>query len=392
LYQIFDSQIIWNSATRSELLNFVDEQRACQCPDGSYDLKNAQSFSYDALSKEVFVGNVYLKVYNDQPDSEISEPESFCNALIDFISSLVHTELPSVSEDQNLIEDRNSSNDTPELQSSVAEPSLIEEHSDHQPSSEGMKNEECFLIDHLQLGLTALQNLLTKYPDLASVFSSKERLLPLFECFSVAIASKTDIPKLCLNVLSRLTAYAPCLETMVSDGSSLLLLLQMLHSAPSFREGALHVLYALASTPELAWAAAKHGGVVYILELLLPLQKEIPLQQRAAAASLLGKLVAQPMHGPRVAITLVRFLPDGLVSIIRDGPGEAVVHALERTTETPELVWTPAMAASLSAQIATMASDIYREQQKGSVIEWDVPEQSAGQQEMRDEPQVILFI
>lgn len=46
----------------------------------------------------------------------------------------------------------------------------------------------------------------------------------------------------------------------------------MFHSAPSFREGALHVLYALASTPELAWAAAKHGGVVYILELLLPLQ------------------------------------------------------------------------------------------------------------------------
>lgn len=96
--------------------------------------------------------------------------------------------------------------------------------------------------------------------------------MPLFECFSVSIASETDIPKLCLNVLSRLTAYAPCLETMVSDGSSLLLLLQMLHSAPSFREGALHVLYALASTPELAWAAAKHGGVVYILELLLPVQ------------------------------------------------------------------------------------------------------------------------
>ncbi|KAL1208879.1 DnaJ -like protein subfamily C GRV2 [Cardamine amara subsp. amara] len=382
-------EIIWNSATRSELLSFVDEQRTCQCPDGSYDLKTAQSFAYEALSKEVYIGNVYLKVYNDQPDSEISEPEAFCNALIDFISSLVHTELPSVSEDQKVIEDSSSSNDTQEFQSSVAEPSLTEGNSDHQSSSEGMKKEEQFLIDHLQLGLTALQNLLTKYPDLASVFSSKERLLPLFECFSVSIASKTDIPKLCLNVLSRLTAYAPCLETMVSDGSSLLLLLQMLHSAPSFREGALHVLYALASTSELAWAAAKHGGVVYILELLLPLQKEIPMQQRAAAASLLGKLVAQPMHGPRVAITLVRFLPDGLVSIIRDGPGEAVVHALERTTETPELVWTPAMAASLSAQIATMASDIYREQQKGCVIEWDVPEQSTGgQQEMRDEPQV----
>lgn len=86
------------------------------------------------------------------------------------------------------------------------------------------------------------------------------------------ISSDGNILHLCLDVLSLLTAYARCLEAMVADGSSLLLLLQMLHSAPSCREGALHVLFALASTPELAWAAAKHGGVVYILELLLPLQ------------------------------------------------------------------------------------------------------------------------
>ena len=85
-------------------------------------------------------------------------------------------------------------------------------------------------------------------------------------------ASVYTIPQLCLAVLSLLTAHAPCLQAMVADGSSLLLLLQMLHSAPSCREGSLHVLYALASTPELAWAAAKHGGVVYILELLLPLK------------------------------------------------------------------------------------------------------------------------
>jgi len=110
------------------------------------------------------------------------------------------------------------------------------------------------------------------------------------------------------------------------------------------------------------------------------------------AASLLGKLVGQPMHGPRVAITLARFLPDGLVSVIKDGPGEAVVVALEQTTETPELVWTPAMAASLSAQISTMSSELYREQMKGRVVDWDVPEQASGQQEMRDEPQVLCNI
>lgn len=119
-----------------------------------------------------------------------------------------------------------------------------------------------------------MQNLLTSDPKLASVFSAKEKLLPLFECFSVSVASESNIPQLTLAVLSLLTAHAPCLEAMVADGSSLLLLLQMLHSSSDCREGVLHVLYALASTPELAWAAAKHGGVVYILELLLPLQGE----------------------------------------------------------------------------------------------------------------------
>ncbi|KAL6984843.1 DnaJ subfamily C grv2 [Sarracenia purpurea var. burkii] len=381
-------EIIWNTSTRAELLKFVDQQRVTQGPDGSYDLKDSHAFVYEAVSKELFVGNVYLRVYNDQPDFEISEPETFCFALVDFISCLVHNQNCL---DSN-VEMNGSSPEKAELQSNASNGSMNGQHVADDPSavSDGKmtSKEDSQLLVKLQFGLTSLQNLLTSNPNLASVFSTKEKLLPLFECFSVPVASKNDIPQLTLTVLSLLTAHAPCLEAMVADGSSLLLLLQMLHSSPSCREGVLHVLYALASTSELAWAAAKHGGVVYILELLLPLQEEIPLQQRAAAASLLGKLVGQPMHGPRVAITLARFLPDGLVSVIRDGPGEAVVSALEQTTETPELVWTPAMATSLSAQIATMASDLYREQMKGRVVDWDVPEQASGQQEMRDEPQV----
>nr|GFD37822.1 DnaJ homolog subfamily C GRV2 isoform X1 [Tanacetum cinerariifolium] len=71
---------------------------------------------------------------------------------------------------------------------------------------------------------------------------------------------------------------------------------------------------------------------------------------------------------------------DGLVSINKDGPGEAVVSDLEQTTETPELVWTPAMATSLSAQVATMALDVYQEQMKGRVFDWDVLKQASSQQ------------
>ncbi|GAB2292159.1 DnaJ sub C grv2 [Dionaea muscipula] len=383
-------EIIWNSSTRAELQKFVDEQRASQGPDGSYDLKDSHAFKYKALSTELFVGNVYLRVYNDQPDFEISEPETFCVALVDFISSLAHGENAG---DADVVSKENQSVSSVETSEPVNDLKNEIQNQNHDNSltvldGKAKENDVPELIKNLVFSLTSLKNLLISNPNMASVFSTKERLLPIFKCFSVLGASNSGIPQLCLNVLSLLTAYAPCLEAMVADGSGLLLLLQMLHSSPDCQEGALHVLYALASTPELAWAVAKHGGVVYILELLLPLREEIPIQQRAAAASLLGKLVGQPMHGPRVAITLARFLPDGLVSAIRDGPGEAVVIALDHTTETPELVWTPAMAASLAAQLSTMASDLHREQMKGRLVDWDVPEQASSQHEMRDEPQV----
>ncbi|GJN20197.1 hypothetical protein PR202_gb07543 [Eleusine coracana subsp. coracana] len=410
-------EIIWNSSTRGELLNFVDEQRASPGPDGSYDLTESQSFTYKALSKELNVGNVYLRVYNNQPDFEISDQEEFCIALLNFVAELVQ-KWNSIHLKETMTDQHSSVVDTSTFEkvsdstSEGKEDNLFEEQ-----IKETDKDSEV-IIANLQSGLTSLQNLLTSNPGLAAVFASKERLIPLFECLALHVPPESNIPQICLSVLSLLTKHAPCLEAMVAERTSLILLFQILHCNPPCRDGALSVLYSLASTPELAWAAAKHGGVVYILELMLPLQgfaysyclfsfsweilaeflmlttsTEGPDVGNSYAAKscnciLIGQTCWQPMHGPRVAITLARFLPDGLVSAIKDGPGEAVVSSLEQTTETPELVWTPAMAASLSAQLSTMASDLYHEQMKGRVVDWDVPEQASGQHVMKDEPQV----
>jgi len=115
-----------------------------------------------------------------------------------------------------------------------------------------------------------LQNILSADSELTSVFSSKERLTPLLNCLLDTGPSSAKVPQLCLDVLARLTMQASCVEALVADRSALLLLLQLLHCAPACRSDALRVLYSLASTSELAWAAAKHGGVVYILQLVLP--------------------------------------------------------------------------------------------------------------------------
>ncbi|XP_020551036.1 dnaJ homolog subfamily C GRV2-like [Sesamum indicum] len=225
-------EIIWNSSTRAELLKFVEEQRASLSHHGSYDLKDSHSFVYEALSKELYIGNVYLRVYNDQPDFEITEPEDFCLALVDFISHLVHN-APAASMDTH-------------VNSDVTTDGSAEQHSSDDSSAsldgKSLEREDLELVKNLQYGLLSLQHLLTKNPNLASVVSTKEKLLPLFECFSLPVSSSSNIPQLCLLVLSRLTTYAPCVEAMVADSSGLLILLQLLHSSPSCREGALHVL------------------------------------------------------------------------------------------------------------------------------------------------------
>lgn len=150
-------QIIWNSSTRAELLKFVDEQRASQGPDGSYDLTDSQAFQYEALSKELYVGNVYLRVYNDQPDFDISEPEAFCVALVEFISCLVHSQHDVATDGQvsgSLLKTLEHQNDAGK------ELSNEQHYAEDSVASSDVKmigTEDCSLVKNLQFGLTSLQ-------------------------------------------------------------------------------------------------------------------------------------------------------------------------------------------------------------------------------------------
>lgn len=138
---------------------------------------------------------------------------------------------------------------------------------------------------------------------------------------------------------------------------------------------------------------------------------------QAATASLLGRFVAQPLHGPRVMLLLNKLLPLGLAAAVRDGPGplntlllwssvchkrasdsrrglvtftvwllhrpkrgggetllvmllhfsltrlpclvcfsgEAAVVALQTASETPERLWSAGMAAALGEELAHLA-------------------------------------
>jgi DnaJ family protein C protein 13 len=81
-----------------------------------------------------------------------------------------------------------------------------------------------------------------------------------------------------------------------------------------------------------------------------------------ACASLLSRLMAQPLHGPRVRLLLSHLLPEGLVAAVADGPAEAATAAFAETAETPETLWTRDMAATTAEELDALASAARQQQ------------------------------
>lgn len=78
--------------------------------------------------------------------------------------------------------------------------------------------------------------------------------------------------------------------------------------------------------------------MLYLLSVLLPVSdaagSDAPSRtahegMRVEVANLLGRLISQAQHGPRVELLLGRILPPGLVACIRDGPGEWATESAE---------------------------------------------------------------
>jgi DnaJ family protein C protein 13 len=230
-----------------------------------------------------------------------------------------------------------------------------------------------------------------------------------------AAAADAAAAELALAALLRLTAHAGCVEAL-SGERCVLQTLWLAHRPPSAAALALalRLLRALAGSAAAAWAGAAHGGAVYLLSLLLPAagvegdadaEEAVAAARGAAAegaAAVLARLAAHPLHGPRVAMLLGKLLPPGLVAAIQasamhmdfplmdcgallgagfwaeqrkrravraralalivcvaflpqDGPPEAAVAALSHPSETPELMWTPAMRRAVAEEAAHLA-------------------------------------
>lgn len=122
-------------------------------------MTESQSFTYKALAKELNVGNVYLRVYNNQPDFEISNEEGFCTALLKFVAELVQ-KWNSIHLKETMIDQPGSVVDTSTIEKVSDLTSEGKEDNSLEKQNTETDDDSEVIITNLQSGLTSLQVLL----------------------------------------------------------------------------------------------------------------------------------------------------------------------------------------------------------------------------------------
>ncbi|KAF4020599.1 hypothetical protein G4228_012493 [Cervus hanglu yarkandensis] len=327
--------LIWNNSTRAELLEFLESQQESMIKKGDCDKTYGAEFVYSDHAKELIVGEIFVRVYNEVPTFPLEVPKAFAASLLDYIGSqaqYLHTFMAITH----------------------AAKVESEQHGDRLP--------------RVEMALEALRNVIKYNPGSESECIGHFKLI--FSLLRVHGAGQ--VQQLALEVVNIVTSNQDCVNN-IAESMVLSNLLALLHSLPSSRQLVLETLYALTSSTKIIKEAMARGTLIYLLDMFC---NSTHPQVRAQTAELFAKMTADKLIGPKVRITLMKFLPSVFMDAMRDNP-EAAVHIFEGTHENPELIWNDSSRDKVSTTVREMMLEHFKNQQDNPDVNWKLPEDFA---------------
>ncbi|XP_035285629.1 dnaJ homolog subfamily C member 13-like isoform X1 [Anguilla anguilla] len=337
--------LIWNNGTRAELLEFLEQQQERIIKRGEFDENLATEFVFSDHSKELIVGEIFVRVYNEQPTFALEFPKVFVASLLDYVGSqaqYLHTLLAMT-------------------QASQVESQLHAQR-----------------LQWAEMALEALRNVIKNNPGSESECIGHFKLL--FSLLRVHGAGK--VQQLALEVVNTVTTNQDCVNS-ISEALVLSNLLVLLQSLPSSRQLVLETLYALCSNTKIIKEAMAKGALIYLLDLFC---NSTHPQVRSQTAELFAKMISDKLVGPKVRLTLMHFLPGVFMEAMRDN-AEAAVQIFEGTHENPELIWNDSSREAVASAAREMMLEHFKQQRDNPDVNWKLPEDfsvayGAGQDEL----------
>ncbi|XP_019858666.1 PREDICTED: dnaJ homolog subfamily C member 13 [Amphimedon queenslandica] len=326
--------LIWDNRTRAELTDYLLTQQKSMIRSGECDMSFGEDFKYSVLKDELVIGEVYIRVYNEQPTFVLEDPKGFATAVLDFIGSnaqYLHSLMAMTASDID-------------------------------------KGQHAVRLKNVEMALEALYNVLHANPGVEIQCMGHFKLL--FSLLGVQGANKVQM--CALQVVSAVTGNKSCVSN-IADSNVLQYLMIVLHSLPASHSLVLEVLQALTSHTQIVKESIQKGALIYLLNLFCNSQNSSVREQ---TANLFAKMITDKLVGPRVRIVLGKFLPYIFMDAMRDS-AEAAVIMFENTQENPELIWNDESREKVSDMIQTMTNEFFLQQKDNPEIIWKLPEDFA---------------
>lgn len=81
--------LIWDNSTRAELRSYLENERDYLYKKGECsDEFLGQRFKYTTFEKELAIGDIYVRIYNEMPTYVLGDPKKFCIDLLDFLGNI----------------------------------------------------------------------------------------------------------------------------------------------------------------------------------------------------------------------------------------------------------------------------------------------------------------
>ncbi|XP_031784415.1 dnaJ homolog subfamily C member 13 isoform X2 [Nasonia vitripennis] len=334
--------LIWDNGTRAELTEYLEGKLQEKLDGNSNFEHDFTDFNYTSHKGELVIGEIFVKIFNEQPTFPIENPKGFTIDLLDFL--------------------KRSADYVASLHSNIT---LTKK--DHE-------NLKCIVMS-----LEALTNIIKNNPGVEIQCIGHFKLL-----FSLTSCSNfKPIQKAALQVINNVTKNQECVNDIAANEVILHLLL-CLNSLKDSQLLILETLYALMSTTKIVKDALNKGAVIYVLDLFC---NSTNLQIRETAAELLAKMSSDKLAGPKVKLDLSKFLPRLFSEAIRDAPKQCV-QMFETRQENPELIWDDDTKAKVSRIVADLKDEYYNLQCQNANATLKLPDTQNNVDTVTNEPVV----
>ncbi|XP_045490709.1 dnaJ homolog subfamily C member 13 isoform X1 [Pieris rapae] len=300
--------LVWDNSTRAELREMLRDYRYF-----SDDEPLITPFEYSAHERLLLVGGVYLHIYNEQPEFTIENPQQFVLDLLKFVEGEIRKDLTAER------------------------------------------------AEHITLALNSLAHCVIKNPGVEIQCNGQFGLI-------FGLLSARSHPPVCIAALRCVSATAGCRECVEDVAASGLLghLLPLLVASQQVE--AVTALSALLASTALVREALAKGAVIYLLDLFC--NSKLP-EMREAAIDLLARMMSDKLHGPKVRLSISRYIPGVFAEAMREAGGVSAVHMFDASHEHPELVWSDESRQRVRHHVAQLRDQHFSRQVRDPSVHFE---------------------